>query len=236
MPPKAGGMVASNAKKRRQTPLFEIGVFMVSVYNDQDFQAVIKQRNRVLTVFWIVTGVYALSAISLWIYFMSLPYAHPDTWIPKLIVSVLSIAYVIFVFPFMGIKFHRVNRYYKMMYYLSEGLKNEEENYFICYEKKDLQKDFVDVVGCVFKTWSKKRHEWLEREAYFDPEKPLPKFSYGDLVHYVVQSNFIIQYEVVQKGALDNDEREIYLDELDEEYEEYDEYEEVDETTSNENA
>lgn len=123
-----------------------------------------------------------------------------------------------------------------MMYYLSEGLKNEEENYFICYEKKDLQKDFVDVVGCVFKTWSKKRHEWLEREAYFDPEKPLPKFSYGDLVHYVVQSNFIIQYEVVQKGALDNDEREIYLDELDEEYEEYDEYEEADETTSNENA
>lgn len=209
---------------------------MVSVYNDQDFQAVIKQRNSVLTVFWIVTGVYAMSAISLWIYFMSLPYAHPDTWIPKLIVSVLSIAYVIFVFPFMGIKFHRVNRYYKMMYYLSEGLKNEEENYFICYEKKDLQKDFVDVVGCVFKTWSKKRHEWLEREAYFDPEKPLPKFSYGDLVHYVVQSNFIIQYEVVQKGALDNDEREIYLDELDEEYEEYDEYEEADETTSNENA
>lgn len=199
---------------------------MISVYNDQDFQAVIKQRNSILGVFFAVTGAYAALSISFWIYFMSLPYAHPDAWVPQFIVSVLSIAYVIFVFPFMGIKFHRVNRYYKMMYYLSEGLKNEEENYFICFEKKDLQKDFVDVIGCVCKTWSKKRNEWLEREAYFDPEKPLPDFAYGDLIHYVIQSNFIVQYEVIQKGALDNDEREIYLDELDE----HDETEEVEET------
>ena len=190
---------------------------MISVYNDQDFLAVIKQRNRVLGIFWAVTGVCVALCLSFWIYFMSLPYAHPDAWVPKLIVSVCSVAYVIFVFPFMGIKYHRVNRYYKMMYYLSEGLKNEEQNYFVCFEKKDLQKDFVDVIGCVFKTWSKKRNEWLERDAYFDPEKPLPKFSYGDVVHYIIQGNFIVQYEVIEQAALDNDEREIYLDELEDE-------------------
>lgn len=188
---------------------------MISVYNDQDFQAVIKQRNSILGVFWAVTGAYALLSISFWIYFMSLPYAHPDAWFPEFFVGLISVLYVIFVFPFMGIKFHRVNCYYKMMYYLSEGLKHKEENYFICFEKKDLQKDCVDVIGCVFKTWSNKRHEWLEREAYFDPEKPLPNFAYGDLIHYIVQGNFIVEYEVIQKGALDNDDREIYLDELD---------------------
>ena len=192
---------------------------MISVYNDQDFLAVIKQRNRILGVFWAITGSYIALSLSFWIYYMSLPYAHPDAWIPKLIVSIASIAYVIFVFPFMGIKYHRINRYYKMMYYLSEGLKNEEENYFVCFEKKDLQKDFVDVIGCVIKTWSRKRNEWLERNAYFDPEKPLPKFSYGDVVHYIVQGNFIIQYEIIEQAALDNDDREIYLDELDEDQE-----------------
>ena len=189
---------------------------MISVYNDSDFQAVIKQRNSILGVFFAVTGVYAAISITLWICYMCLPYAHPDAWVYEFFVSLLSVAYIVFVFPFMGIKFHRVNRYYQMMYYLSEGLKNEEENYFICYEKKDLQKDCVDVIGCVCKTWSKKRGEWLEREAYVDPEKPLPDFSYGDLIHYVIQGNFIVQYEVIQKGALDNDEREIYLDELEE--------------------
>ena len=58
-----------------------------------------------------------------------------------------------------------------------------------------------------------------EAAAYVDPEKPLPKFEYGDLVYYVVQSNFLIEYEILQKGALDNDEREIYLDEENEDEE-----------------
>ncbi len=186
---------------------------MVSVYSDEDFLAVKRQRNKILYVFWGVTAVYACVCVAFLAYYISLPYASPNTWISKWVVGIVSVLYVLFLFPFMSIKFHRVNRYYKMLYYVSEGLKNEEANYFVCFEQKDLQKDFVDVISCVFKTWSKKKNEWLEREAYFDPEKGLPKFEYGDLVHYIVQSNFIVQYEIIQKGALDNDEREIYLDE-----------------------
>ena len=93
--------------------------------------------------------------------------------------------------------------YYKMMYYLSEGIKNEEICYFLCFEKKDLQKDWVDVNSCVFTTWNKKKSEWMEREAYFDPEKTMPDFKEGDLVKYIVQSNFIVQYNVLQKKALE---------------------------------
>ena len=126
--------------------------------------------------------------------------------LPKVCVYVASALYAIFVFPFMGIKYHRVRRYYKMMYYLSEGLKNVEENYFVGFEEKELQKDYVDVISCVFKTWNRKKSEWMEREAYFDKEKPLPDFHRGDLVKYIVQSNFIVQYEIIERGALVEDE------------------------------
>ena len=51
-----------------------------------------------------------------------------------------------------------------------------------------------------------KKQEWMEREAYFDPEKPLPDFGSGDLVRYVTQSNFIIQYEILQRHAYDFEE------------------------------
>ena len=57
-----------------------------------------------------------------------------------------------------------------MIYYLSEGLKNAEENYFVGFERKELQKDYVDVISCVFKTWNRKKSEWMEREAYLDSE------------------------------------------------------------------
>ena len=89
------------------------------------------------------------------------------------------------------------------MTYLSDGLKSEEKNYFYTFEKKFLQKDNIDVSGCVFETWSKKKQEWLDREAYWDNEKPLPPFESGDYVKYIVQSNIVIQYDILEKHALE---------------------------------
>ena len=93
-----------------------------------------------------------------------------------------------------------------MLTYVSTGLKHEETNYFYCFDKKSLQKDNIDVEACVFETWSKKKCEWMEREAYFDPEMPLPPFESGDYVRYITQSNFVIQYEILQKKALEFEE------------------------------
>ena len=78
----------------------------------------------------------------------------------------------------------------------------------------------------MFETWSKKKSEWLEREAYADPEKPLPKLGSGDLVRYVTQSNFIVQYEILERHAYEFSE----YDEEDEteEYQEYQEYQDDD--------
>ena len=176
---------------------------MVTVYNDADFEAVYNQRKRILNVFWGVTAAYLAICVACLIYHISLPYADKMLFLPKMIVYIVSAVYVIFAFPFLGIKFGRVRRYYKMMYYLSEGIKNEEICYFLCFEKKDLQKDWVDVNSCVFTTWNKKKSEWMEREAYFDPEKTMPDFKEGDLVKYIVQSNFIVQYDIVKRHAIE---------------------------------
>ena len=89
------------------------------------------------------------------------------------------------------------------MGYLSDGMKNEEKNYFFAFERKVLQKDNIDVWGCMFETWSKKKQEWMDREAYWDNEKPLPELESGDFVKYIVQSNIIVQYEILEKKALE---------------------------------
>ena len=68
------------------------------------------------------------------------------------------------------------------------------------FELNDLQKDNVDAISCVFKTWSKKKKEWMRREAYWAAEKSLPPFEAGDYVRYVVQSNFVVAYEVLKRS------------------------------------
>ncbi|MBE5747331.1 MAG: hypothetical protein E7352_04065 [Clostridiales bacterium] len=185
---------------------------MVSVYKDADYLAVYKQRKRLLYIFWALTVAYLGFSGGCLAYHISLPYRDPMLIWPKVMVISASILYMVFIFPFMSIKFGRVNRYYKLMGFLSEGLKSEEKNYFYCFEEKALQKDNVDVMGCVFETWNKKHSEWMEREAFWDKEKPLPAFDSGDYVQYVVQSNFIVQYRILQKQALEFQEEDDEVD------------------------
>lgn len=179
---------------------------MISVYNDADLLSAYRQKRKIFYVFLSVTLAYVAFCVAWLIYHISLPYASPRAGLPKALVYVASVLYVVFIFPFMAIKYSRVRKYDRMLTYVSEGLKMEEKNYFYTFREKSLQKDNIDVVGCVFETWSKKKGEWMEREAYFDPEKPMPPFESGDYVRYVTQSNFIVQYEILQKQALEFEE------------------------------
>ena len=92
---------------------------------------------------------------------------------------------------------------------VNDGIKSVERNFFYEFRRDRLQKDNVDVVSCLFGVWDKRKGEWTEREVYWDVEKPLPLFSNGDLVRYITQGNVIVQYEIVQKGALEFNEVEI---------------------------
>lgn len=193
---------------------------MVSVYNDADYLAAYQQKQRLFYTFVLATLAYVGFAVGCAIYLTTLPYGDTGQAFPRVLVYVVSAIYAALIFPFMAIKYSRSHRYYKMLSYVCEGLKMEELNYFYEFREKSLQKDNIDVVGCVFETWSRKKQEWLEREAYFDLEKPLPEIESGDLVEYITQSNFIIQYHIVEKHALEFEE-----EEEDEEYEEYEEEE-----------
>ena len=179
---------------------------METVYQDQDLLAVNQQRSKLMTIFSVTTVMYLVFCVAWVVYFSTLPYEDPRQDLPRVLVYIVTALYIVFVFPFMVIKYHRVNKYYKFLYYVSEGLKYEETNYFVCFAKQDLQKDCVDVISCIFKTWNKKKCEWMEREVYFDVEKEWPDLEQGDRVRYVLQSNFIIQYEVLERGALKEDE------------------------------
>ena len=196
---------------------------MVKIYSDADFNAVCEQKNKVFWTFMAVTAVYLVACITCVIVHSSLPYADPSLPVSEWIAYIVTVLYVVFAFPFLGIKYNRIQKYYKMLYYVSEGIKNDEQNYFVGFEDCDLQKDYVDVVSCVFTLWNKKKQEWMKRVAYIDAEKPLPKFERGDLVRYITQGNFIIQYEILAKGVLEIEEQE--------DFDEYD-YEEVEETTT----
>jgi len=176
---------------------------MTNVYTDAEYLAAHKQRSKLLGIFIAVTAFYAAFCIGWLIYYIGLPYKDPMQKLPQTCVYVISVLYVIFTALYMGIPFARVNRYYTMLTNVSTGIKDVEKNYFYCFEELNMQKDNVDMVGCVFETWNKKKCEWFERAVYYDVEMPLPEFESGDYIRYVTQSNIVLQYEILQKHALE---------------------------------
>lgn len=176
---------------------------MTNVYQDTDLLSAYKQKQKYLTIFLCITAAYVAVCTALCIYHASLPYGSPYEIWPKAVAYTLSVLYVVGIFPFMAIKYRRVNRYHKMLAYINEGIKAEESNYFYTFRSQTQQQDNVDVTVCVFGEWNKRRQEWREREIYMDAEKPLPDFSNGDLVHYITQSNFLVHYEIIERHAYD---------------------------------
>lgn len=178
---------------------------MTSVYTDADYLAVYKQKQKLFYIFMGVTLVYLAFCAAWLVYHISLPYVA-SKFLPKACVYVASALYAVFAWIYLSIKYSRVRRYYKMLSYVCDGLKVGETNYFYRFREKSLQKDNIDVVGCVFETYSRKKQEWMEREVYADPEMPLPEFGEGDLVRYVAQSNILVQYEILEKHAYEFEE------------------------------
>ena len=97
---------------------------MVSIYQDADFFSAYKQKQKIFHVFLGVSIFYLAFCIFWVIYHIGLPYKDPMDSLPKTMVYISTALYVIFAFPFVGIKFSRSRKYYKMLYYLSEGMKS----------------------------------------------------------------------------------------------------------------
>ncbi|MBQ5926333.1 MAG: hypothetical protein IIX01_00235, partial [Clostridia bacterium] len=93
---------------------------MTTVYSDGDFNKIYDQKRRIFMGFMLVTVCYLAFCLAVEVFYVSLPYADPLQKPTKFTVYVASVLYAIFLFPYMGIKYHRVRKYYKMMYYLSE--------------------------------------------------------------------------------------------------------------------
>lgn len=166
------------------------------IFQDADLVSAYKQKQKIFRIFLLVTAVYVvLCAFSL-AYFISLPFEHPLQAAPKWIVWVASCLYVIFCFPYMGIKFHRARRYYKLISYFSVGMKQVNNSIFLRYEEPEL-KDGVDFYVLTMSEWSNKKSEYMDRKIFCDKEKPLPEFQEGDMVRYLTQGNLMIEYEVV---------------------------------------
>lgn len=169
---------------------------MTVVFNDDDLINAFKQKQRIWFTYVGVLVFFALVCVACILYYISLPYEDPMQPLPIWIACAASCVFVIFSYLFLGIKYHRARKYYRIVSYLSVGLKQVNNSRFLRYEEPEL-KDGVDFYVLIMSEWSKKKSEYMDRKIYCDKEKPRPEFKSGDIVCYLTQGNVVVEYEIV---------------------------------------
>ena len=171
---------------------------MTRLYQDSDLWNAHKQRSRILLGLYITTALFLAGFVSVFVYFIMLPYDDPNgTWATA-VACILVALYVIFLFPYIGICFKRVHAYYKMLRFISVGLKEYTVAPFAGIEDWTTV-DGVDVNVATFRVHNYKRDEDMIRQIYVDGEKDFPPFEEGQSIRMISQGNLLIEYELIKE-------------------------------------
>lgn len=164
--------------------------------NSQFYQAK-KQRRDTLLLYFIVLGVYLFISLGLFLWFRTLPYNADEITTIKLIHYPITFVFVIYSFIYLGIKYKRINKYYKLTRNLVVGLKETSTGSFFEYNESIRTKDGVDFKSLVFIEWNKFKDDFYERHVLVFKDMPFPKMQENQNVRYVTQGNVLISYEIL---------------------------------------
>ena len=175
---------------------------MTDYFKEEYLISAKKQRNLDLTVYFIVLGLFIAFSVACFIYHGTFPYyGYRDTAekvnLLKLIHYVLTGIFVIFSFVFLGIKFKRVNRYYRQCFHMQTGLRETSVGNFLEVDENIQDKDGVDFKSLIFLEWNKYKKDFFERKVLVFYEKDFPEIPVGTNVRYITQGNVLISYEVL---------------------------------------
>lgn len=171
---------------------------MIRLYSDEDLWNATRQRNRILKIYLGVLALYVAAFVAIVVLYVSLPYNDPSAVWYIVGASVLTALFIFFSFPFLGICFKRSNAYYKMIKYISVGLKEYDCLPFAGIEDW-ITHDGVDVNVATFTVRNRKRDEDMLRQVYIDGEKDFPDFQEGHYAKLILQGNLLIEYELMNE-------------------------------------
>lgn len=170
---------------------------MTDYYVKEELESASAQRKKTLIWYFVALGVFLVISAGFMIWFSTLPYESPTIQTVKYIQYPFVALFVIFSFIYLGIKYKRINRFYKLVYNLETGIRETSTGSFFEYDETSQEKDGVDCKALVFLEWNKYKKDFYERKVLVFEERDFPQFNENDNVKYITQGNFLISYEIL---------------------------------------
>ena len=157
-----------------------------------------RQRLLTLAFFCAVAFVYAVaSGIMIYIFCIQ-PYGSEVMLTIRWIHAILTALFVIFIFIFFGIKFKRINSFYKLVKGMRDGVKEVSKGSFFEYSETIEEKEFVDFKSLRFIEWNKYKKDYFERMVLVFKEFPFPEIPENAYVEYTTHANILVEYKILE--------------------------------------
>ena len=170
---------------------------MIEFVKKEQLDQIITQKKKTLIIYFIALGVFISINFLLCYLYTTLPYKSPLVDAIRWPQYLITAAFIFFTFIFLGIRYKREKRYYKMLYNIQSGLRETSTGSFFEYDERIMQKDGVDVKSLVFLEWKPRRNDFFERKVLVLAEMEFPKFNEHDNVKYVTHGNVLVEYEIL---------------------------------------
>ncbi len=174
---------------------------MILKYFVRDFYLEAKQqRKKMLSIYYSIVAIYIIISLAFILWYKTLPYEDEKIILIKVLHYSITAFFIFISIVFLGIKFKRVNKYYKKCIDVETGLTETATGSFIDYNESIQSKDGVDFKTVIFLELNKKRDTFFERKVLVLYEKPFPEFSAGQNVRYTTQGNVLKHYEILDES------------------------------------
>ena len=172
---------------------------MKEIFSNQDLTVALKQKKKVLIIYFITLAVFIGLSVFFVIWNSNLTYKSNMIIVVKAIHYTLSALYILFSFIYFGIVYKRVKRYVKLLNNVLTGLREENKAEFIKMDLSGTDKDGVDCYALNFIEYNKYKKDFYERKVLVLAEKPLPEIENGVFVHFITQGNVLYSYEILDE-------------------------------------
>ena len=166
-------------------------------FQDNDFEIAKKRRDVMLTIFFIILGVYLCISAGMLVWYLLLPYRSPTITTVKIIHYSITAVMVSGMFFYMMLPFKRANKFYQMIRNMKVGIRETTTASFFEYDETLQEKDGVDFKALIFLEWNKYKKDFFERKVLVFYDRSFPEFKENDNVRFVTQGNVLISYEII---------------------------------------
>ena len=160
------------------------------------------QRKGVIILLVSIVALYILCSAGFMWWHSTLVIQSPTMTLVKAIHYVLTAIFVVAFFIVFGIKYRRVNKFYKKCIDMETGLTEENIGSFIEFDDTIQTKDGVEFTSAIFLEYKERKNDFYERKVLLFCDLPKPELRTGVNLRYVTQGNVLkcFKEEQEEKG------------------------------------